>query len=257
MYHPSGSPLTWKAHHNRLLTLRSEVSCAERIQNVNRALLAGERVCAASYDLNQLKMLQQRKAQPLLTPPAGPEIAHFLALIQQVTPARLHDQAQFRTLYQQVEAVIEAFPWQYASLPLVQHRLFNHCLLLWQQTLEALFDQQDHRHVLHYLTRIFSYSMLKIPLLGETLELYPLLVDLEAASQNLLHQSRSVDPLTDFISAADLIYRGMLTFGTTAAAAFRGRPVPDARALAEAVTQHQLSVTERTHPWFLTKDSIS
>ncbi|MBD8108305.1 hypothetical protein IFT93_18095, partial [Erwinia persicina] len=65
--------------HAALLEQRSRAASAEAIHTVNRALLAGERVSAAFYDLSLLKLLQQRKIMPLTSPETASEIARFIA----------------------------------------------------------------------------------------------------------------------------------------------------------------------------------
>lgn len=96
--------------HDTLLQQRSTVQSAELIQQLNRALLAGEVVSAAFYDLTLLKLLQQRKAVPLLTPKAEKEISAFIDQLAPLLAEELNDAAQFIQLQHKVAAFSRHFP---------------------------------------------------------------------------------------------------------------------------------------------------
>ncbi|MEN5015088.1 hypothetical protein ABEH87_01820 [Erwinia sp. Eh17-17] len=237
--------------HAALLEQRSRVQSAEVIHTVNRALLAGERVSAAFYDLSLLKLLQQRKILPLTTPETTREIEAFIAELNPVVPARLADEAQFCELQQQVSQLSEHFHWQHASLLLVQNALFVRTWLHWQQTLETLFSAGDNAAVFQRLEQVLKDSSGKIPVLGEARELYRALEGLlVSCRQKAEEHSSEQNALAGYTAAADIASRGIITFGATAEAVLRGRPLPTEAQLSARIKQHHASVTDRTHPWF-------
>lgn len=239
--------------HSALLEQRSRVQSAEVIHTINRALLAGERVSAAFYDLSQLKLLQQRKILPLITPEMEEEVAAFIAALNPVVPATLVDEAQFCELQQRVNHLSEHFRWQYASLPLVQNALFIRTWHHWQQTLETLFSAGDNAAVFTRLEQVLKDSSAKIPVLGEARELYRALEGLLVSCRQKAEEcSGEQDALAGYVAAADIATRGIITFGATAEAVLRGRPLPTEAQLKNRVKEHHTSVTERMHPWFTT-----
>ncbi|MTD25491.1 hypothetical protein [Erwinia sorbitola] len=239
--------------HTALMEQRSRVQSAEVIQTINRALLAGERVSAAFYDLSLLKLLQQRKIQPLITPETGDEIAAFIAELKPVIPATLDDETQFCELQQRVNHLSEHFHWQYASLPLVQNALFVRTWQHWQQTLETLFSAGDNATVFARLEQVIRDSSGKIPVLGEARELYRALEGLlVSCRQKASENSAEEDALAGYVAATDIATRGIITFGATAETVLRGRPLPTEAELKNRIKQLHTSVTDRTHPWFST-----
>lgn len=237
--------------HTSLLAQRSQVQSADVIQLVNRALLAGERVSAAFYDLSQLKLLQQRKSLPLLTPKADKEITKFLDELKAITPKTLGDKAQFSALQKQVSRLMEKFNWKHASPILVQNALFNRTYQQWQQALEALFSEGNGTEVFDDLQRILNDSARKIPVLGDTVSLFKQLTKLAAecrdkSALNALEEN----VMAGYIAAADIATRGIIIFGSTAEAVLRGGPLPDAERQEQLIKEHYQQVVERMHPWF-------
>ncbi|MFG1172793.1 hypothetical protein AAFN90_04200 [Erwiniaceae bacterium CAU 1747] len=241
--------LAYDRRHSSLLAQRSQVQSAETIQRVNRALLAGERVSAAFYDLSQRKLLQQRKSQPLLTPKAEKEIARFLDELNDITPETVADKSQFDALQKQVSRLLERFHWKHASPILVHNALFNHTYHQWQHVLQALFSDADD--VFPHLQRILSDSSRKLPVLGETTSLFKRLTKLlTECREKSAQQDLTEDPLVGFIAAADIATRGMIIFGATAEAVLRGSPIPQDERLDRLIKEHYQQVVERMHPWF-------
>lgn len=239
--------------HSALLEQRSRVQSAEVIHTINRALLAGERVSAAFYDLSQLKLLQQRKILPLLSAETETEVAAFIAGLKPVLPIALKDEAQFCELQLRVNYLSEHFNWQYASLLLVQNALFIRTWHHWQQTLETLFSAGDNATVFNRLEQVLNDASGKIPVLGEARELYRALEGLLlSCRQQAEENGRNEDTLAGYVAAADIATRGMVTFGATAEAVLRGKPLPTEAQLKARIKQHHSSVTERMHPWFST-----
>jgi len=237
--------------HTSLLAQRSQVQSADVIQLVNRALLAGERVSAAFYDLSQLKLLQQRKSLPLLTPKAEKEITKFLDELKAITPKTLSDKAQFSALQKQVSRLMEKFNWKHASPILVQNALFNRTYHQWQQALEALFSEGNGTEVFDDLQRILNDSARKIPVLGDTVSLFKQLTKLAAEC----HEKSALNALEEnvmagYIAAADIATRGIIIFGSTAEAVLRGGPLPDVERQDQLIKEHYQQVVERMHPWF-------
>lgn len=237
--------------HTSLLAQRSQVQSTEVIQLVNRALLAGERVSAAFYDLNQLKLLLQRKSLPLLSPKAEKEVAKFLEELADITPKSVADKAQFLALQKQVSRLINKFNWKHASLILVQNALFNHTYHQWQQALETLFSEGNGENVFDDLQRILNDSARKIPVLGESVSLFKLLTKLiaecrEKAALNGLEEN----VMAGYIAAADIATRGIIMFGSTAETVLRGTPLADSDRLDRLIKEHYQQVVERMHPWF-------
>lgn len=235
--------------HHALLEQRSRARSAEAIRSVNRALLGGENLSAAFWDLSVLKQLQQRKTQPLLTEAAQREVSGFLSELTPLLPVSCDSEAQFDRLQQQIQQLSAHFAWQHASLLLAQHALFSHTYHRWHQVLEALFRLNDGEAARAQIALVLRESGSRVTVLGETRELYRALA-LLSAQQTASGPHDPADPLTDYISAADIATRGIITFGTTAEAVLRGRPLPDARMLSARIRQHHDSVIERTHPWF-------
>lgn len=248
------SPLAaYGQRHSALLEQRSVAPSAEVIHHVNRALLAGERVSAAFYDLSVLKLLQQRKILPLIAPETTAEIEAFIASLSAVLPATLSDEAQFCQLQLRVNHLIEQDHWQHASLPFVQNALFVRSWHHWQQALETLFSAGDSAAVFRHLEQVLNDSSVRIPVLGEARELFRTLEALRVSCrQKAQENSGEQDGLAGYVAAADIATRGMITFGATAEAVLRGRPLPDESQLTTRIKQHHASVTDRTHPWFST-----
>ncbi|AXU94650.1 MAG TPA: hypothetical protein DD850_08940 [Erwinia persicina] len=239
--------------HAALLEQRSRAASAEAIHTVNRALLAGERVSAAFYDLSLLKLLQQRKIMPLTSPETASEIARFIAELTPVIPDHLSGEAEFCTLQQRVNQLSEHFHWQHASLVLVQNALFVRTWQHWQQTLETLFSTGDHAIVFQRLEQVLHDSSGKIPVLGEARELYRALEGLLIrCRQKAEEHGAEQTGLVGYVAAADIATQGIITFGATAEAVLRGRALPTEAQLAARIKQHHASVTDRTHPWFAT-----
>ena len=237
--------------HASLLAQRSSVQSEQVIHAVNRALLAGEVVSAAFYDLSLLKLLQQRKTQAALSPEALREIALFIEQLTPLIPEKLNTEAQFDKLRQKVAKLGQRFHWQYASLALVNHALFLRTYQRWQETLEALFSMKDTELALSRVKQVLKKSSGRVALLGETHELYRVLQALLAECREKIAARRdNPDRLADYIAAADLATRGIIAFGTTTESVLRSQPLPDSAQLAKRIKQHQASVIDRTHPWF-------
>lgn len=241
----------WDRLHLSLLEARSRAPSADVIQRLNRALLAGENVSAAFHDLCQRKLLQRRKALPLLTPEAENEIDRFLAEVtacsQQPPPAEM-------PLADTQRCVAEhsaGFRWQSASLLLAQNALFNRTWRHWQEAVEMLFCCEDVRPVFVRVSDILKDSAVKMAVLGDPDDLNPALQQLLATCAGRAEKCQaSPDRLADFIAAADLITRSIIIFDATAEAVLRGRPLPGSGQLNARVKAHHLQVLERTHPWF-------
>ena len=247
----STSSPAWNRLHHSLLEERSRVQSAEVIQLVNRSLLAGENVSAAFYDLSQLKLLQLRKTLPLLTPQAEAEIAAFLTRIAAVLPEVVCDDAQFAALQREVALLDAQFNWQHASLLLVQNALFNLTYGHWQQMLETLFREEDSQATFVQLQQVLVDSCRKMPVLGETHDLYQVLTMLlENCREKAVKYADAPGRLAEFIAAADIATRGIVIFDATAKAVLRGRPLPSQSQLDALIKAHHHQVIERTHPWF-------
>ncbi|WP_168400979.1 hypothetical protein [Erwinia amylovora] len=237
--------------HDTLLQQRSTVQSAELIQQLNRALLAGEVVSAAFYDLTLLKLLQQRKAVPLLTPKAEKEISAFIDQLAPLLAEELNDAAQFIQLQHKVAAFSRHFPWQHASLSLVQYRLFLRTYQRWQKTLAALFSAEDHQAVFAQLKKVLNRSSCRVALLGDAHHLYQILAELLVSCRHKQEEFRGNHHLlTGYIAAADIAARGIVAFAVTAEALLRGHSLPGTAQLMKRMKQHHISVIERTHPWF-------
>ncbi|WP_288497347.1 hypothetical protein [uncultured Erwinia sp.] len=237
--------------HASLLAQRSSVQSEQVIHAVNRALLAGEMVSAAFYDLTLLKLLQQRKTLPKLSPDAQAEIEAFIDQLTPLMPEKPIDEGQFDKLQHKVAKLSKRFDWQHASPALVKNALFLRTYQRWQQTLEALFSAQDTQLAFTRVKQVLKKSSGRVALLGETHELYCVLQELLANCLEKAAASRdNPDRLTDYIAAADIATRGIITFGATAETVLRGHDLPDSAKLAKRIRQHQTSVIERTHPWF-------
>lgn len=245
----SPSP-AWGQLHAALLQQRSHVQSAEIIQRVNRALLAGEVVNAAFYDLSLLKLLQQRKTQPLLTPDARREIEDFIAALNPLLPDKLSDVVQFDKLQRRVTRLVQRFPWQYASPPLVQSYLFMRTYLRWQKTLELLFKRDAQHETFSALKRVLKTSSARLALLGDAPELYLMLAELLALCRQKAAESAQQDALSHYIAAADIAAHGIITLAVTAEGLLRQQALPSSEAVSRRIQQHRDSVIERTHPWF-------
>lgn len=241
----------WNRLHHSLLEARSRVQSAQVIQQINRSLLAGENVSAAFYDLSQLKQLQLRKALPLLTIKAEEEIGHYLAQIAAFMPEVIDVAEQFADLQRQVAAYSGAYHWRHASLPLVQHALFNQAWHCWQEVVETLCRCEDSQGIYARLESVLGDSVRIMAVLGNTADLFAIVQQLRVSSSERAAKCRiSPDRLTDFIAAADIATRGIVIFDTTAEAVLRGRPLPGSPQLDARIKAHHLQVIERTHPWF-------
>ncbi|UWS31389.1 hypothetical protein [Erwinia pyrifoliae] len=239
--------------HKTLLQQRSTVQSAELIQQLNRALLAGEVVSAAFYDLTLLKLLQQRKALPLLTPNAEKEISAFIDQLAPLLAEEPNDASRFTQLQHNVAVFSQHFPWQHASLSLVQYRLFLLTYQCWQKTLAMLFSAEDHQAVFAQLNKVLNRSSCRVALLGDAHHLYLVLANLLVSCRHKQEEScGNHHLLTGYIAAADIAARGIVAFAVTAEALLRGHSLPGTAQLAERMKQHHISVIERTHPWFNT-----
>lgn len=239
--------------HDTLLQQRSTVQSAEVIQQVNRALLAGERVSAAFYDLTLLKLLQQRKTLPLLTPEAEEEISRFIHQLKPLLAEEPDDFTQFTRLQHKIATCVQHFPWREANVALVQYKFFLRTYLRWHKTLAALHSTDENQRVFTQLQKVLQKSSCRVALLGDAHQLYQLLAELLVScrqKQEESHENQSL--LASYIAAADLAARGIIAFAATAEALLREHPLPTATQLAKRIKQHHISVVERTHPWFNT-----
>ncbi|CAO96436.1 hypothetical protein [Erwinia tasmaniensis] len=239
--------------HDILLQQRSTVQSADVIQQLNRALLAGERVSAAFYDLTVLKLLQQRKTLPLLTPEADEEISRFIHQLKPLLAGEPHDSTQFARLQHEIATSVQHFPWQQANLSLVQYKFFLRTYLRWRKTLAALYGTDDNQRVFIQLEKVLKKSGCRVALLGDAQQLYQLLAELLVnCRQKEAESTANQSLLTNYIAAADIATRGIIAFAATAEALLRDNPLPTAAQLEKGIKQHHLSVIERTHPWFNT-----
>lgn len=198
-----------------------------------------------------LAALQQRKAVPLLTPKAEKEISAFIDQLAPLLAEELNDAAQFIQLQHKVAAFSRHFPWQHASLSLVQYRLFLRTYQRWQKTLAALFSAEDHQAIFAQLNKVLNRSSCRVALLGDAHHLYQVLAELLVSCHHKQEEFRGNHHLlTGYIAAADIAARGIVAFAVTAEALLRGHSLPGTAQLMKRMKQHHISVIERTHPWF-------
>lgn len=238
---------------NELLAQRSVVESPVVIQTINKALLASEIAMATFHDLEALKTLQLRKARLIDWHEADSqqELQNFELASNALTLADDDNEQAFLSYQRDFALMAASFSWQHASLQIVQNELFATTFNLWLETLEELFALPDRKLLFTRISKILAFSIGKIPLLGEAIDVYRMLVSVMSAS---LEKAKSSDAyfstLESYTEAANICSRGILIFCFTTEAVLRGRPLPNEAQLNEKIKGHYASVIDGTHPYF-------
>lgn len=238
---------------NELLAERSVVQSPVVIQTVNRALLASEIAMATFYDLESLRTLQQRKARLINwhEPKRQQELLDFELRSNELTLADETDAAEFEAYQLAFSQLAADYPWQHASMELVQNDLFSTTFNLWLETLEELFASDHRQHLFVRIDKILTFSIGKIPVLGEARDVWRALVAVIASCrQRAASDEAYFTSLESYSEAANLCSRGILLFCFTTEAVLRGRALPDETQLNEKIKGHYDSVIDGTHPYF-------
>lgn len=238
---------------NELLAERSVVESPVVIKTLNKALLASEIAMATFHDLEALKTLQQRKARLIDWHEAESqqELQTFELTSNKLTLADEHDEQAYLRYHRDFAELTASFSWQHASLEMVQNDLFSTTFNLWLETLEELFSLPDRKPLFIRIGKILAFSISKIPVLGDAIDVYRLLVSVKTASQEKASSSDEYfQTLESYTEAANLCSRSILIFCFTTEAILRGRDLPSETELAEKIKGHYASVIDGTHPYF-------
>ncbi|WP_158784391.1 hypothetical protein [Pantoea sp. BAV 3049] len=238
---------------NELLAGRSVVQSPAVIQTINKALLASEIAMATFYDLESLRSLQQRKARLIdwHDPKRQRELLDFELRCNELTLMDETDEAAFDAYQLAFSQFAADYPWQHASIEMVQNELFSTTFTLWQETLEELFAADHRQHLFIRIDKILTFSIGKIPVLGETRDVWRALKTVIASCRQRAPEDEACfTSLESYSEAANLCSRGILLFCFTTEAVLRGQALPDETQLNEKIKDHFDSVIDGTHPWF-------
>ncbi|WLS77453.1 hypothetical protein Q3V30_13275 [Erwinia pyri] len=238
---------------NELLAERSVVQSPAVIQTINKALLASEIAMATFHDLEALKTLQQRKARLIEwhEPESLQELQSFELASNKLAFADETDEQVYLHYHQEFTRLAASFSWQHASLEMVQNDLFSTTFNLWLETLEELFSTPGRKQLFIRIEKILAFSIGKIPLLGDAIDVYRMLASVMTSCQE---KARSSDDyfqtLESYTEAANLCSKAILIFCFTTEAILRGRELPGEALLSEKIKGHYSSVIDGTHPYF-------
>lgn len=238
---------------NDLLAERSVVQSPAVIKTVNKALLASEIAIATFYDLESLRTLQQRKARLIdgHDEQRQQELQRFELLSHTLSLSDATDETAFIDYQQSFNRLAASYPWQHANIELVQNELFTTTLNLWLETLEMLFSANNRRYLLARIEKILTFSIGKIPLLGEAQDVWQALVSVMVfCRQRTNNDEAYFTSLESYSETADLCSRGILLFCFTTEALLRGQPLPNETRLNEKIKSHYNRVIDGTHPYF-------
>ena len=238
---------------NELLAERSVVQSPAVIQTINKALLASEIAMATFHDLEALKTLQQRKARLIdwHEPESVQELQSFELASNKLAFTDEKNEQVYREYHQDFVRLAASFPWQHASLEMVQNDLFSTTFTLWLETLEELFSAPGRKPLLIRIEKILAFLIGKIPVLGDAIDVYRMLVSVMISSQEKTQNSDDYfHTLESYTEAANLCSKSILIFCFTTEAILRGRELPGEALLAEKIKGHYDSVIDGTHPYF-------
>lgn len=238
---------------NELLAERAVVQSPVVIQTINKALLASEIAMATFHDLESLNTLQQRKARLIdwHETQSQQELQNFELLSNRLSLPEEADEQAYLGYQHDFTRLADSFPWQNASLQMVQNDLFSTTFNLWLETLEELFSAQNRKLLFIRIEKILAFSISKIPVLGEAIDAYRQLAPVMTASHEKANSSDDYfRTLESYTEAANLCCRGILIFCFTTEAVLRGRKLPTEAILADKIKGHYDSVIDGTHPYF-------
>lgn len=238
---------------NELLAERSVVASPVLIQTINKALLASEIAMATFHELEALKTLQQRKARLIDWHEADSqqELQNFELASNQLLLADEADEQAFLAYQRDFSLLAASFSWQHASLQMVQNDLLSTTFTLWLETLEALFASPGRQLLFVRIGKILAFSISKIPVLGDAIDVWRMLVSvMESSKEKAASSDDYFQTLESYTEAANICTRGILIFCFTTEAILRGRDLPSEAQLSAKIKGHYNSVIDGTHPWF-------
>lgn len=238
---------------NELLAERSVVTSSVLIKTINKALLASEIAMATFHDLEALKTLQQRKARLIdwHENDSQQELQKFEQASNQLPLADEADEQAFLSYQRDFSLLAASFSWQHASLQMVQNDLFSTTFTLWFDTLEELFIAPGRQLLFLRIGQILAFSISKIPVLGDAIDVYRMLVSvMEESKEKAASSDDYFQSLESYAEAANICSRGILIFCFTTEAVLRGRKLPSEAELTAKIKGHYTSVIDGTHPYF-------
>ncbi|WP_428943407.1 hypothetical protein ACQK5W_11735 [Pantoea sp. FN060301] len=238
---------------NDLLAERSVVESPADIKLINKALMASEIAMATFHNLEALKTLQQRRTRSINWHDVGvrDEIERFEMISNALAHIDAQDEQAFLAYQAAFFQLSANFSWQHASPQMVQNDLFTTTFALWLETLEELFALRSRKLIFIRVEKILTFSVGRLPILGEATEIYRMLRPLiQESNERTICSEEWFHSLESYTEAANLCSRAILIFCFATEAVLRGHALPDKTLMNAKIKGHYDSVIEGTHPSF-------